>query len=156
MGASAAADEQAILRARENDQLGPMRLRGPMRVTYLTGRHRSTIWKDFARHGVSHRRRSAPSQTTCRYELTEAGALLHVDAFEVPKFSVPGRWAAGRRAERRMTRQAGKTIVIGVIDGYTRLACGELHGTENAITVSAMLRRAAQGFEKQGCGPPKS
>src|SRR3954447_17254059 len=66
--------EQAILNAREKTNWGPMRLQ------FLTGRHRSTIWKVLARHGCSRRRRSAPRQTSRRYEWTEAGALLHIDA----------------------------------------------------------------------------
>src|SRR4051795_4533133 len=39
--------EQAILKARARTNWGPMRL------TYLTGWHRSTVWKVLARHGVS-------------------------------------------------------------------------------------------------------
>jgi transposase InsO family protein len=140
-------EEQAILRARATTNWGPMQLQ------FLTGRHRSTIWKVLARHGCSQRRRSAPRQTSRRYEWTEAGALLHIDGFELPKFDVPGHWATGQRAERHKTRAAGKVVVIGVIDDHTRLAYCELHGAENAITVSATLRRAATWFQQQGCGP---
>src|SRR5215212_9093559 len=75
--------EAAILTARETNY-------GPMQLQFLTGRHRSTIWKVLARHGVSRRRRSQPRQSSRRYEWTEAGALLHIDAFEVPKFDRPG------------------------------------------------------------------
>jgi len=139
--------EQAILSAREKTNYGPMQLQ------FLTGRHRSTIYKVLARHGVSRRRRSAPRQSTRRYEWTEAGALLHIDAFEVPKFDRPGHWATGERAEQHKTRRAGKTVVVGVIDDHTRLAYCELHGAENAITVSATLRRAAAWMLEQGCGP---
>ena len=139
--------EQAILTARAKTNWGPMRL------TYLTGRHRSTIYKVLARHGVNHRRRSAPRQTTRRYEWAEAGALLHIDAFELPKFEVPGHWATGERAEQHKTRRAGKTVVVGVIDDHTRLAYCELHSAETAITVSTTLRRAARWFADQGCGP---
>jgi hypothetical protein len=46
--------ERAILEARAKTNWGPMRL------TWLTGRHRSTCWKVLDRHGVSRRRRSAP------------------------------------------------------------------------------------------------
>ena len=79
-------DEQRILDARAKTNWGPMRL------TWLTGRHRSTCWKVLKRHGVSRQRRSASRQTTRRYEWTEAGALLHIDAFELPKFDRPGHW----------------------------------------------------------------
>jgi transposase InsO family protein len=139
--------EQEILDARARTNWGPMRL------AYLTGRHRSTIWKVLARHGCSQRRRSAPRQTSRRYEWTEAGALLHIDAFKVPKFSVPGHWATGQRAKQHTTRGAGKTVIVGVIDDHTRLAYCELHPAENAATVSATLRRAAAWFTEQGCGP---
>jgi hypothetical protein len=78
---------------------------------------------------------------------------LHIDASELPKFSVPGHWATGERAEHHKTRRAGTVKVIGVIDDHTRLAYCELHGAENKHTVSATLRRAADWFTAQGCEP---
>ena len=71
----------------------------------------------------------------------------------MPKFERPGHWATGQRAEKHKTRRAGKTVVIGVIDDHTRLAYCELHSEENAITVTATLRRATSWFREQGCGP---
>jgi transposase InsO family protein len=143
-------DERAILDAREKTNWGPMRL------TWLTGRHRSTIYKVLARHGVSRQRRTPRPQTTRRYEWTEAGALLHIDAFELPKFDRPGHWAHGDRAERHRTRRAGKVKIIGVIDDHTRLAYCEIHAAENAQTVSGTLRRAAAWMREQGCGPAQA
>lgn len=137
--------EQAILSARQRTNWGPMRL------TFLTGRHRSTIWKVLHRHGCSRRRRSAERQSSQRYEWAEAGALLHIDAFTVPKFKAPGHWATGDRTGAH--RGAGKTVVIGVIDDHSRLVYCELHGAENAHNVSATLRRACQWFLEQGCRP---
>jgi len=137
--------EQAILTARERTNWGPMRL------TYLTGAGRSTIWKVLARHGCSRRRRSSTRQSTRRYEWSEAGALLHIDAFTLPRFSAPGHWATADRAKR--SRKAGKTVVIGVIDDHTRLAYCELHRAESAANVSITLRRASRWFSEQGCGP---
>jgi transposase InsO family protein len=139
--------EAAILTAREKTNYGPMQLQ------FLTGRHRSTIWKVLARHGKSRRRRSERPQTSRRYEWAEAGALLHIDAFELPRFDRPGHWATGQRSEQHKTRNAGKVKVVGVIDDHTRLAYCEIHAAETAITVSATLRRAAQWFRAQGCGP---
>jgi transposase InsO family protein len=146
--ALSAEQEQAILRAREKTNWGPMRL------TYLTGRHRSTIWKVLARHGQSRRRRSSTRQTSRRYEWSEAGALLHIDAFQAPKFQAPGHWATGQRKER--SRKVGKTVVIGVIDDHTRLVYCELHSAENATNVSATLLRASRWFLEQGCGPVRA
>jgi len=139
--------ERAILDAREKTNWGPMQLQ------FLTGRHRSTIWKVLNRHGVSRQRRSEKPASTRRYEWAEAGALLHIDAMELPKFEVPGHWAHGDRSERHRTRKAGKVKVIGVVDDHTRLAYCEIHAAENAITVSATLQRAAVWFREQGCGP---
>jgi transposase InsO family protein len=139
--------ERAILEARAKTNYGPMRL------TWLTGRHRSTIWKVLARHGVSRQRRTERAQSTRRYEWTEAGALLHIDAFELPRFDVVGHWAHGDRAQVHRTRHAGRVKVIGVIDDHTRLAYCEIHGAENKHTVSATLARAAAWMTEQGCGP---
>jgi len=136
-----------ILRAREKTNYGPMQLQ------FLCRRHRSTIYKVLARHGVSRRRRSPRERSTRRYEWAEAGALLHIDAFELPKFDRPGHWATGQRAEQHRTRNAGKVKIIGVIDDHTRLVYCELHSAETAITVSATLARAASWFRDQGCGP---
>jgi hypothetical protein len=124
-----------------------------MRLTCLTGRHRSTVWKVLARHGRSRRRRSCERQTTRRYEWADAGALLHIDAYSAAKFDQPGHWATGDRSKVQRSRGAGKTVVIGVCDDHTRLAYCELHCAENAANVSATLKRAALWFSEQGCGP---
>ena len=142
-----AEQEQSILDARAKTNWGPMRL------TWLTGRHRSTCWKVLKRHGVSRQRRTERPQTTRRYEWTEAGALLHIDAFELPKFDRPGHWAHGDRSEPHKTRNAGKVKVIGVIDDHTRLVYTEIHSGETAAAVSVTLKRAAAWFSEQGCGP---
>ena len=107
------------------------------------------------RHGCSARRRGV-RQTHRRYEWADAGALLHIDALRLPKFDRPGHWATGQRAEEHKTRQAGKTVVIGVLDDHTRLAYCELHGEETALTVTATLRRAAVWMREQGCGPAQA
>jgi transposase InsO family protein len=145
--ALSAEQERAICEARRRTNWGPMRL------TFLTGRHRSTVWKVLHRHGLSRQRRSARPASTRRYEWSEAGALLHIDAFELPRFDRPGHWAHGDRSERHRTRRAGKIKVIGVVDDHTRLAYCEIHSAESARNVSATLRRAAAWMREQGCGP---
>lgn len=142
-----AEQQQAILSAREKTNYGPMQLQ------YLCGRHRSTIHKVLARHGVSRQRRTERPVSTRRYEWAEAGALLHIDALELPKFQRPGHWAHGDRSEPHRTRRAGKIKVIGVIDDHTRLAYTEIHSGETAQAVSQTLTRAAAWMAQQGCGP---
>lgn len=140
------ADEQKVLRARERTNWGPMRL------SVLTGFGRSTNHKVLKRHGVSRRRRST-RQTFKRFEWSQPGALLHIDAFKAPKFHSPGHRVTGDRDQTNRPRGLGHTVVIAVQDDHTRLVYAELHNSENAANVSITLRRAAAWFLQQGCGP---
>jgi transposase InsO family protein len=144
--ALSAQDEQRILDARARTNWGPMRL------TILCGRHRSTIWKVLKRHGQSRRRRSE-RQTFRRFEWSQPGALLHIDAYKAPKFLEPGHRVTGIRDQNNRARNLGHTAVIAVQDDHTRLVYTELHSAENAANVSITLKRAAAWFVEQGCGP---
>jgi len=144
--ALSAAAEQRILRARERTNLGPARLAG------LVGYRRSTIWKVLRRHGCSRRRRSAPRQTTRRFEWSQPGALLHIDTMQLPKFDAPGHWATSNRGRHR-SRDAETVYVVSVIDDHSRLAYCELHSAEDRWTTTAALRRASAWMTEQGCGP---
>jgi transposase InsO family protein len=137
--------EQRILQARARTNLGPARLAG------VVGYRRSTIWKVLKRHGCSQRRRSAPRQTTRRYEWAQPGALLHIDTMQLPKFERPGHWATGDRQLRN--RGAGTVYVVSVVDDHSRLAYCELHSAEDRHTTTTTLRRAAAWMAQQGCGP---
>lgn len=95
--------EQRILLARERTNWGPMRL------TALTGRHRSTIWKVLWRHGKSRRRR-AERQTFKRFEWSQPGALLHIDAYSAPKFLAPGHRVTGDRDHNGRAYGLGKNV----------------------------------------------
>jgi transposase InsO family protein len=145
--ALSAEQERVVLDARRRTGLGPMRLAA------ITGRHRSTVWKVLARHGCSGRPRR-PRQTFRRYEWSEPGALLHIDAMMVPRFAVEGHRIHGDRSRR--TRGLGNHVVIAVIDDHTRLAYCELHASENAEAVSVTLHRAAKWMREQGCGPTQA
>jgi transposase InsO family protein len=140
-----AGDEQLILKARERTNYGPARLQGICR------RHRSTIWKVLRRNGCSRLRRSEPRRGYRRYEWSEPGALLHIDAKTLPRFDRPGHWAHCDRSDRN--RGLGKLCVISVVDDRSRLAYCELHGAEDRHSTTATLRRAAAWMAAQGCGP---
>ena len=142
------ADEQRVLQARKRTNWGPMRLQA------LTGRHRSTIHKVLVRHGCSQRRRSLrPNTPARRFEWSQPGALLHIDAFSIAKFDGPGHWATGDRSQANRSRGVGKTVVIGVQDDHSRVVYAELHASENAANVTATLKRAVAWFGEQGAGP---
>jgi len=145
--ALSADEEQAILTAREKTNWGPMQL------SAITGRHRSTNYKVLKRHGVSRRRRSTERQTTRRYEWAEAGTLLHIDAFSVAKFDQPGHWATGNRSQAERSRDVGKTVVIGVIDDHTRLAYCELHSAEKPSPSRRVCAAPPRGCASRAAAP---
>jgi transposase-like protein len=99
--------ERRILDARARTNWGPMRLAA------LVGRHRATMWKVLKRHGVSRRRRGK-RQTFRRFEWSQPGALLHIDAYSAPKFLEPGHRVTGDRDKNGRARDLGKTVVIAV------------------------------------------
>lgn len=142
------AEQQRILTARAKTNWGPMRL------AVLVGRHRATVWKVLKRHGVSRRRRGT-RQTFKRFEWSQPGALLHIDAYKAPKFDAPGH-RVEQRDYRGRARGLGHTVVIAVQDDHTRLVYAELHSAENATNVSLTLTRGARWFREQGCGAPEA
>lgn len=138
--------EQKILEARARTNWGPMRLAA------ICGRHRATIWKVLKRHGRSRIKR-AGRQTFRRFEWSQPGALLHIDAFSVAKFNAPGHRITGNRDKTCRARGLGKTVVIALQDDHSRIVYAELHSSENAKNVSAVLTRGAVWMREQGCGP---
>jgi transposase-like protein len=142
------ATERRILAARERTNLGPARLAG------LVGRRRSTIWKVLRRNGCSVRRRSPrPERPRRRYEWSEPGALLHMDAKQLTRFDRPGHWAHGDRSEIHRTRGAGVEFAHCVVDDRTRLAYVEIHRHDRADIAAGVLGRAIEWFRSTGCGP---
>jgi hypothetical protein len=91
------AEEEPILRARRETNLGPGRLAGIVR------RARSTIWKVFWRHGLLRRPRGQ-RQSYRRYEWSRPGALLHMDVKRLARFSVPGHRVTGDRRTKDLHR----------------------------------------------------
>jgi transposase InsO family protein len=143
--------EQRILRARRRTNLGPARLAG------LVGYRRSTIWKVLHRHGCSVRRRTPKQRFTRRYEWSEPGALLHMDAKQLSRFDRPGHWAHGNRSTQiRRPSSARIEFAHVVIDDHTRLAYVEIHPHDRGEIAAAVLSRAAAWMREQGCGPTEA
>jgi len=141
-------EEEAILRARRETNLGPGRLAGIVR------RARSTIWKVLWRHGLSRRPRGQ-RQSYRRYEWSRPGALLHLDVKKLARFSVPGHRIHGR-SEQVRTRRAGYDYLHCVVDDHSRLAYVELHPRDDADTNTATLERALGFFAELGLDPPEA
>jgi transposase InsO family protein len=135
--------EEPILRARRETNLGPARLAGIVR------RARSTIWKVLHRHGLSRRPRGE-RQSYRRYEWSRPGALLHMDVKKLGRFREPGHRALGRTAKHDRSRGAGWDYLHVVVDDHSRLAYVELHPREDAQTNASTLRRALTWFAELG------
>jgi hypothetical protein len=56
--------------------------------------------KVLKRHGVSRRRRGE-RQSYRRFEWSQPGALLHIDAYKAPKFLAPGHRVTAVRDQRQ-------------------------------------------------------
>jgi transposase InsO family protein len=141
------AEEEPILRARRQTNLGPGRLAGICR------RSRSTIWKVLHRHGLSRTPR-AERQTFRRYEWSRPGALLHMDVKRLARFEQPGHAATGEKHDRN--RGVGWEYLHVVVDDHSRLAYVERHPHEDAETNAATLERAMAWFTSLGLGPPEA
>jgi transposase InsO family protein len=142
-------EEEAILRARRETNLGPGRLAGILR------RARSTIWKVLHRHGLSRRPRGQ-RQSYRRYEWSRPGALLHMDVKKLSRFRVPGHRVTGSRVGHHSSSGAGYEYLHCVVDDHSRLAYVELHPREDAETNARTLERALSFFRGLGLGPPEA
>jgi transposase InsO family protein len=144
-----AVEEESILRARRETNLGPGRLAG------ICGRARSTIWKVLHRHGLS-RRRGSRRETYRRYEWSRPGALLHVDVARLARFDSPGHAVTGDRTTTGARKRAGVGYVYlhCVVDDHSRYAYVEQHRDQGGDTAAAVLERAIGHFAALGiCGP---
>jgi transposase InsO family protein len=144
-----ALEEEPILRARRETNLGPGRLAGIVR------RPRSTVWKVLFRHGLSRRPRGQ-RQSYRRYEWSRPGALLHLDVKKLARFSVPGHRATGTRRDHDRSRGVGYDYLHCIVDDHTRLAYVELHPREDAQTNLRTLQRALGFFAELGLDPPEA
>ena len=144
-----AAEEEPILRARRETNLGPGRLAGIVR------RARSTVWKVLLRNGLSRRPRGE-RQTYRRYEWSRPGALLHMDVKKLGRFRVPGHRVLGAERRHERSRGIGWDYLHVVVDDHSRLAYVELHPRENAETNARTLERALRWFGELGLAPPEA
>jgi transposase InsO family protein len=147
-----AAEEETILRARRETNLGPGRLAGICR------RARSTIWKVLRRHGLSRLRSPRGRESYRRYEWSAPGALLHVDVARLARFERPGHAVTGIRDKTGAEKRAGVGYVYlhCVIDDHSRYAYVEQHPDQGGDTAAAVLERAVDHFSALGMKGPEA
>ena len=147
-----AAEEEPILTARRETNLGPGRLAGIVR------RARSTIWKVLRRHGLSRLRRQ-PKASTRRYEWSRPGALLHVDTAQLAAFRVPGHRVRGFSTAQKRDQERlalGYVFLHVAVDDHSRYAYVEQHPDQRGETAALFLGRAIAHFSELGLSPPEA
>jgi transposase InsO family protein len=144
-------EEQPILQARRQTNLGPGRLAG------LCRRHRSTVWKVLHRNGLSRLRREARPLSR-RYEWSRPGALIHIDTARLARFRRPGHRVRGRTSasKREQRHKLGYAFLHIAIDDHSRYAYVEQHPDERGETAAAFMRRALAHFAELGLSPPEA
>ena len=140
--------EQAICACRHKTGWGPRLVAG------ATGFAHSTVWKVLRRAGLSRPPRQAREPAN-RYEWPCPGDLLHMDVSRYARFRRPGHRLTGDRSQRsRNWMQPGTRVgydyAHAIVDDHSRLAYVELHGDEQAQTVTGFVERALAYFACQG------
>jgi transposase InsO family protein len=128
--------EQRIIEAR-------LRLHwGPNRLSYLLGIPASTIYKVLKRYGIN---RLFPKNKlpVVRYEMSEPGALVHVD---VKKLGTLGLYDDPRKRRRG----PGHECMHVAKDDCTRTGYAEIHPNETAAAATAFLERMVAWFASIG------
>src|SRR4051794_26082547 len=146
-----AAEEEPILRARQQTGLGPGRLAGICRGP------RSRVGRVLQRQALPGGRGGA-GESSRRYEWSEPGALLHVDVARLARFNRPGHAVTGIRdrigADKRAAR--GYVYLHCVVDDRSRYAYVEQHRDQGGETAAAVLGRAIEHFAGLGLKPPEA
>jgi transposase InsO family protein len=126
-----------------------LRRRTGLEIAGVLGLPASTVARILKRRGLGRLWRvEAQLVPARRYEHTEPGALLHVDAKKLGKIGQVGHRIHGDR--RRRSRGVGWETVFVCIDDHTRLAYAEVLRAEDAACATAFLRRALKRFETLG------
>jgi transposase InsO family protein len=126
-------------------------LKGPHRLAYDLGRHRSTIYGVLRRAGISRLSFiDRPTRTVVRYERQRPGELLHVDVKKLGRIREGGGWKLrGRemgRTGEMLRNPVGFDYLHVAVDDHSRVAFVEAHDNERAVTCARFLRHAVEFF----------
>lgn len=124
---------------------------GPLRLSWLLGMARSTIYAVLRRLGLAHRRVfRIPLPPARRYERETPGDLLHVDTKKL------GRLAPGGGKRFGLTQHSNARLKVGwdylhvAVDDRTRVPYVERLAAEDAASCAAFLERALHFFSDRG------
>jgi len=130
-------------------------LKGPHRLAYDLGRHRSTIYGVLRRAGVSRLSFiDRPTRTVVRYERERPGELLHVDVKKLGRIRDGGGWKMrGRemgRTGEMLRNPVGFDYLHVAVDDHSRVAFVQAYADEKAPTCAQFLREATDFFAAEG------
>ena len=147
-------------------QLRQEQRRGPEWIGAELGIPPRTVGAVLARHRVPHLADCDPltgelirasRQTTCRYERSRPGELVHMDVKKLGRIPNGGGWRADggtptNHASRTDKTPIGYDFIHSLIDDHSRFAYSEILDDEKGATCRAFLLRAAAYFAAHGIG----
>lgn len=121
---------------------------GPLRLSWLLGLARSTVYAVLRRTGLGHRRVFRPPLPAVRrYERALPGDLVHVDTKKLGRLGAGG----GKRfGLRRQSQERGWEYLHVAVDDRTRVPYVERLWGERGGDCAAFLRRAVAFFLDHG------
>lgn len=134
--------ERRVIRERRRRKWGPLRL------SWLLGLARSTVYAVLRRAGLGHRRAfRTPLPPVRRYERATPGDLVHVDTKKLGRLGVGG----GKRfGPLRQSKERGWEYLHVAVDDRTRVPYVERLGGERGVDCAGFLRRAVAFFLDHG------
>ena len=124
---------------------------GPLRLQWLLGIARSTVYAVLRRLGLQHLRVfRAPLPKARRYERPVPGDLLHIDTKKLGKVGPGGGHHFRGRTERVRHRGIGSEHIHVAVDDRTRVAYVERLARNDAEHSAAFLERALHYFGDLG------
>jgi transposase InsO family protein len=108
----------------------------------------STVTVEVRRLGLNRLSRLAPPDPVVRYERARPGSLVHMDIKKLGRIRRIGHRIHGDRSKR--SPGVGWEFYHAAIDDASRVAYGEVLGSERKEDVLAFLLRVVAFFEHQG------
>ena len=140
---TAAAVEQAILRARAELR------EGPHVIGWALGVAASTVHAVLRRHGCSRLLVRAPREAVVRYERSRPGELVHVDVKKLGRILRPGHRVTGDRSMQAKGK-AGWQYLYVAIDDHSRLGFAAVHPDETADSALTFLEQLVRFYGAHG------
>jgi len=137
-----------VCAARKRTGWGPRLIASELQMSH------ATVSRCLRRRGVSRLPR-APREQVRRFEWPCPGDLLQMDVKRFARFDRPGHRVTGDRYRSGQEKRArvGWEFAHSIIDDHSRLVYTELHGDEQAATVTGFMARALEFYASQGISP---